>query len=281
MNFLVLGSRSFLARDYCEQLLRKGHKVIESARSESVLNLDIFDLKNFRYTLETVNPDFVVNFAWITNANEYEVSDLNWHYYESSINLLRTIAQFDGISYIGIGSGSEYGVEGEFSASYSLLNPMTTYAKAKVKTFEKLREESSNCGVKVYWARVFQPYGKSQDPSRLIPQLINSIRYKTSFLLNSPHREVDWIHTEDVASGLITGVEAQIETFDLGTSRSISNIEICEFLKENFGLRFTVAQGANLKSSFLRVGKHSPLFELAQWSPKVEFFSKLTEMVRT
>jgi nucleoside-diphosphate-sugar epimerase len=280
MVFLVLGSRSFLSREYCQQLQNRGHIVLESSRSGSALDLDIFDLDRFKFALEALKPDYVINFAWITKLHEYEESEMNWRYSDASINLLQTLAQFDGISYIGIGSGSEYGLEGEFSASYSTLNPRTTYAKAKVKTYEELRAESNNSGVKFYWARVFQPYGKRQDSSRLIPQLINSIKCKSTFLINSPHREVDWIHSEDVASGLITGVEAQIETFDLGTTRSISNIEICEFLKDNFGLKYSLVEGANQESSYLRVSKDSPLFTLTNWSPRIDLFSKLSEMVR-
>jgi nucleoside-diphosphate-sugar epimerase len=280
MKFLILGASSFLARQFCSDLKSLGHTVYESSRSGTPIKLDIFDSSKISEHLANLKPNFIVNFAWNTQHDSYSTNPINSQYTKSSIEIFRISQEFRSMRYIGIGSGAEYGENGLFSAGISISNPKTEYAKAKAKTFERLKEESNNGRFEFQWARVFQPYGPKQDSKRFIPSILACIRENSIFVLQNPFYEADWIHTHDISTGLIAGIENGFQEFDLGTSETISNLTICQYLSQKFGLKFKISDSSDLTQNRYGVAKTSPLLKETSWRPSRKLLVELDKMIQ-
>ena len=115
------------------------------------------------------------------------------------------------------------------------------------------------------WARIFYPYGPMQNPNRLIPYLIRSIKSGTPVQLNDTSSTLDWISTRDIASAFswIINSEGPIE-LDIGTTFGFTNVEILKHLEELLGTTTQWARFASLHSGpklISVVGENSPLIK--------------------
>jgi len=133
-----------------------------------------------------------------------------------------------------------------------------------------VRESLRNSGVRLTWARVFQPYGPGQDKKRLVPYLFHSIRQGRDVQISDTSSILDWITTRDIASAISFIVQKSTEVeVDIGTSIGYTNIELLRHIEEILGktkqweklVEQTVGQ-----VSVSLVGKRSPLF-VAGWRP--------------
>ena len=270
MKILVIGS-GFIATSIVHKLEAEGHEVLiyartinERIKSRQVLG-DIFLFSDFISTLSW-KPQIVINTAWITTHGIYRNDPSNYQYAQFASNLARHVIHFDVEHLIFLGTCAEYGNQTQAStAGVTELSPMDFYAKQKVEAFNSVKNTLLNSKIRFTWARIFYPYGPMQNPNRLIPYLIRSIKSGTPVQLNDTSSTLDWISTRDIASAFswIINSEGPIE-LDIGTTFGFTNVEILKYLEELLGTTTQWARFASLHSSpklISVVGENSPLIK--------------------
>jgi nucleoside-diphosphate-sugar epimerase len=173
---------------------------------------------------------------------------------------------------IVLGTCAEYGPQSQpSSAGITKLNPTTFYAKQKVEALNSSKQILHESKVRLTWARIFQPYGQKQDPSRLLPYLIDSIEGGKQVALSDTSSLLDWITTRDIASAISWIINHDSPTeVDIGTGIGYTNVELLQHLESFLGnskqwLRF--AAQPYVGDEVTVVGKASPLFA-SGWLPE-------------
>jgi nucleoside-diphosphate-sugar epimerase len=125
--------------------------------------------------------------------------------------------------------------------------------------------------VRVTWARVFHPYGQYQDPRRLIPSLVNSLKKGEPAVLLDKTSINDWITSRDVASAISWILDHDLPMeLDVGTSLGFTNLEILATLEKLLNIKPHPNSERSLGfglSKVLVADIKSPLFT-SGWSPK-------------
>ena len=283
MKILIIGN-GFLATSIVDKLESEGHEILIFSRTKStrlktqqVLG-NIFDFEEFAKVLAW-NPQVVINTAWITTPGVYRNDQSNFQYAEFVTNLTEAVVNSDVAHLVVLGTCAEYGLQiGPSTAGVTKLSPTTLYAQQKVIALNSAKVLIQESDMRFTWARIFYPYGPNQDPNRLIPRLIHSLRNGEPIALADVSSVYDWITTRDVASAIswILGNKLPVE-IDIGTSFGFTNLELLTTLEKLVG-------AANLPHRHLQhnfglnevfvTSKNSPLLE-SGWSAKDSLSSGL------
>ena len=283
MKILIIGN-GFLATSIVDKLESEGHEILIFSRTQStrlktqqVLG-NIFDFEEFVKVLAW-NPQVVINTAWITTPGVYRNDQSNFQYAEFVTNLTEAVVNSDVAHLVVLGTCAEYGLQiGPSTAGVTKLSPTTLYAQQKVIALNSAKVLIQESDMRFTWARIFYPYGPNQDPNRLIPRLIHSLRNGEPIALADVSSVYDWITTRDIASAIswILGNKLPVE-IDIGTSFGFTNLELLTTLEKLFGaanLPHRHLQHHNGLNEVFVTSKNSPLLE-SGWSAKDSLSSGL------
>lgn len=147
----------------------------------------------------SVKPEYLIHLAWDTKKG-YLDSDSNFDLLSSSINMLKYFKENGGKRVIFTGTCFEYKFKNTPIHEYDELNPTTIYAKCK----NYLREISEIYCIKhnvdFIWARIFYVYGKNENPNRLFPYIIESLKNDRKVIINHSQLEKDYVFAGDIAN---------------------------------------------------------------------------------
>jgi len=238
MKILVIGGNGFLGSAIVKSLSSAGHQIFLIGRKtdkqspHTFFRIDFFQEEVSTKLLESIQPDVVIQAAWITNKTDYRVSNQNIEYSNATRNILLNCLLTGVPHFIGIGSCAEYGnTNFNCNAATSPLLAHDRYAQEKIKTFNSLSKISANTASNFTWVRIFQPYGIGQDPSRFLPSLIRSSIYGEHLSIDQPNAISDWISKSDVGDAFNFIIENQIlGAVDVGSGVGTSNIELVEVI---------------------------------------------------
>ena len=283
MKILIIGN-GFLATSIVDKLESEGHEILIFSRTQSTrlktqqILGNIFDFEEFVKVLAW-NPQVVINTAWITTPGVYRNDQSNFQYAEFVTNLTEAVVNSDVAHLVVLGTCAEYGLQiGPSTAGVTKLSPTTLYAQQKVIALNSAKEFIQESDMRFTWARIFYPYGPNQDPNRLIPRLIHSLRNGEPIALADISSIYDWITTRDIASAIswILGNKLPVE-IDIGTSFGFTNLELLTTLEKLIGaanlLHGKLQHDYGLNEVFV-TSKNSPLLE-SGWSAKDSLSSGL------
>ena len=276
MKILVIGN-GFIGSAIIKRLKLEGHELlIFSRRFKSDINNqqivgDIFRFDDFVKAL-LWDPQVIIHTAWITTHAHYSQDSSNSQYAQFTSLLSTSVAHSNLEHLIVLGTCAEYGPQSQPStAGITKLNPTTFYAKQKVEALNSSKQLFQESKVRFTWARIFQPYGQKQDPSRLLPYLIDSIKFGKQVEFLDTSSLLDWITTRDIAAAIswIISHDSPAEV-DIGTGIGYTNVELLQHLESFLGnskqwVRF--AAQPRVGNVVTVVGKSSPLF-VAGWLPE-------------
>ncbi|CAN2170254.1 WcaG Nucleoside-diphosphate-sugar epimerases [Candidatus Nanopelagicaceae bacterium] len=244
------------------------------------ISIDFHNSQECRKILEEIRPDVIVSAAWYTALPDYRQSELNVKFMESTINLARIAHNLGTSHLIILGSSAEYGHSNlECNSTSSIPNPADLYSKCKFETYKEISWLLSGSATKLSWLRIFQPFGKYQDSSRLIPYLISECKAGRSPKLLDPDRISDWISIEDIASALVFAMRNSLpEVIDVGSGIGTTNRELANWIIEMSGAQISDSGTSKtcLEAKGLVVSKESPVFQ-AGWHPRVNLRTYLAQ----
>jgi len=91
------------------------------------------------------------------------------------------------------------------------LRPTTLYAAAKAGLHLSAKEYFALKNVSFSWAHLFYLYGPHENASRLVPAAIDALAEGRVFECARPHDVRDFLHVDDVASGLAGLLGSDVE----------------------------------------------------------------------
>ena len=238
----ILGDTGFIGLPIADLFQVKGWEVISYSRTETAsLNrkrflVDLFDEDSLSRALLISRPDVVLSTAWETEHGRFWTKESNKSYRDATLRFAKLSFQAGAETFIGLGTMSEYGFSpGYCNADITPLMSNDIYSKSKIETGLQLKEIGETYGGKTHWARVFQAYGPNEKSERFIPELISKLTGGTKFSIRTPKYELDWIHTEDLASAVVFTLENRLNHFvDIGTGIGTTVRELSELICEEF-----------------------------------------------
>jgi nucleoside-diphosphate-sugar epimerase len=283
MKILIVGN-GFIGSSIIHRLESEGHEILCFSRRH---NLEITsqqivgDIFNFDEFIKTLNwkPQAIIHTAWVTAHNIYTDDTSNYKYAEFTSNLARVASQKSVEHLVILGTCAEYGYQTSVStAGLTQLQPNSIYGEQKVVAFNLALNSLFETGVRLTWARIFQPYGLNQDKARLIPYLIDSIRSGRQVELRDTNSVFDWVTTRDIGSAISWILNHDTPTeVDIGTSVGYTNLQLLQKLEALLGNSrqwARITEQSKTGNSVTQVGNDSPLF-ISGWLPNDDLDSGL------
>ena len=283
MKILILGN-GFIGKSLNSYFSNKEVTISVASRSTKVGDkyFDFFDESTMRSLIDSVNPDVVVNTVWNTELSTYVKSPLNSEYSAANIKLGEICTEKSVRHLISFGTSAEYGENpGACNSDLTPCRPESTYAISKLSAYQTLAKMYSHSTLRFTWVRLFQPYGKYQDTSRFIPNLIKTLRNGMGVELKNPNTQLDWISSLDVARAVDFVIKNETPVaIDLGSSKPVYNFEVVNIVRESLGLPLQTIGSSVPSIDGISRFVSSQSFLLQSWSPELSLPSGLQRLVR-
>lgn len=212
---LVLGADGFIGRRLCMYLLGKGWSVdrgvvfVEPPLSDAepphdrgrTLLMGPF-ANNIENTLAESEPDVVFNLAAAGVGVKVPYAELIDGNAGVVARLMQHIDPAKTTSVIHAGSWSQYhlGDPGRDITEDEPMDPPTVYGAAKVAAELVGRTAAGEVGVPFITLRLFNVYGPGENPSRLIPYVVDAVSAGSVADLTPGDQERDFVFVDDVAA---------------------------------------------------------------------------------
>jgi len=182
---------------------------------------DLNDGEHLRDLVSDIQPTIIYHLAVHgayssqTNADQIILTNVfgTW-------NLLKACSEVDYKVFVNTGSSSEYGYKQNAMRETDLLEPNSYYAVAK--SAQTLVSQHMACADRrpINTFRLFSAYGPYEEPSRLIPTLIDRAFSGKPLEMVSPDTARDFVYIEDVLEAYLQIGQLSLqrgEIFNIGT----------------------------------------------------------------
>lgn len=274
---LVTGGAGFIGSRLCDLLQTAGWEVHSASRradgpssADRHWQADLTDPVATRALLEATKPTHVFHLAsyvWGAPGLEHVLPTFHSNLH-TTVNLLSALAEAGCERFVVTGSL----VEPDAGSTDRI--PSAPYAASKWASSDYVRMFHALYGFPGTIARVFMVYGPAQqDPSKLLPYVIESLLQGDAPEITSGTRRIDWVYVDDVAYGLARmaltpGIDGY--TVDLGSGSLISTADFVEQACELVGTatRPLVGALADRPLEPTRVANVQETERLLGWAPQ-------------
>ena len=115
-----------------------------------------------------------------------------------TVNLIRSCRDTGVSLLVNTGTSSEYGIKNSAMEESSLLEPVTEYGVSKAAATLFCQTFAVNDKLPIVTLRLFSPYGRYEQKSRLVPSVILAALQKISPKISSRQFVRDFIYIDDV-----------------------------------------------------------------------------------
>jgi nucleoside-diphosphate-sugar epimerase len=224
MKYLITGTTGFIGKSILNRL--SDHEILTVGR-EWQYDLDLPSKIN------KFNPDYIIHCAAeIKNSEKtFESNILMTHW------LLNITKDIDYISFINIGSSSEYGNTPHPMTEKELLKPRTMYEATKGACTLLCQGFANEYNKPIATIRPFSVYGIYEPQTRLIPTLFNN--FKNNIISKISLGVHDFIHIDDFIDGIFSVLYSEKEIIKgdiihFGSGVQYSNVEVYSIIKKLF-----------------------------------------------
>lgn len=221
MNFskkvILTGATGLIGKEAIKPLLDCGFEVfaltIDKANTDcgiKWINCNIFDEHSVQNVFMEKKPDYLLHFAWIATG-DYLMSDINYKFIDSSLNMLREFKNNGGKRAVFAGTCFEYKFKDEPLKETDELNPTTIYAKCKNELREKAQKYCLDNNISFGWGRIFYVYGHGENEKRLVPHVINSLKNNKEVVIENGSLIRDYMYSRDIAVSFVKFLDSDSE----------------------------------------------------------------------
>ena len=208
MRVLLTGAAGFIGSHIARQLARERHEVHALVRPqtdlwriediESSLQFVHGDLLDPSFILQSPSFESCIHLAWYVEPGKYLHSPVNKDWVEASLRLARSLRDAGCRRFVAAGTCFEYVTSDPPQRESTPTAPSTIYVQSKLELFHALQSIDMDSA----WVRFFYQYGPYEDPRRLVPLVIKSLREGREANVVTGDRLRDYLHIEDVASAV-------------------------------------------------------------------------------
>lgn len=245
---IITGANGFIGSNLCTYFCNQKFEVIALVRKESniitissLISERNFHLLNYddaflEAKLKAYENITLIHTAWngvkATERNDWQLQSSNL---EMGVKLLVLAQKLNVKLVLCLGSQAEYGVfSGRIDEQQPLL-PVTAYGYFKVKLSEIWKHYCSIHNMNWMWVRLFSVYGKNEDASWFISNLIEKLKANTDVELTGCEQRYDYIFAADLAANLHAVIRSGKRAsgfYHLGSNRSTALKDIAMLVKE-------------------------------------------------
>ena len=285
-KILITGSSGFIGSNIAQNIKKniygigrkkKNHKekklpyIKNLIKSITVKNLSLFKI-NFDFIIHCAGKgivsnhkdDYKKNFLPLKNVLEY----LRKHSRESCLIFISTLAV--------------YGNKNKKLSETDSLNPMSVYAKNKIKAENLCKLYSKQYNIKILILRVGPLYGIGLR-KQFIYDACKKISNNRNIFYGTGNEVRDYLHINDFANLIKIIFNSKIKNFEIinvGSGNSYKIIDVIQYIKKGFNNTGKVLfnnKGVNQNPKYLQSSnKKTNKFN---WKPKKNFFKELKKFI--
>lgn len=235
---IVTGINGLIGQYISKPLEELGFEVFgigtKSIKKSNYFSMDLNDHRKIENIFKEIKPEYLIHLAWDTKKG-YLDSDANFDLLYSSINMLKYFKENGGKKAVFIGTCFEYKFKDTPLKENDELNPITIYAKTKNYLREVSELYSIKNNINFCWGRIFYTYGDNENPNRLFPYIIDSLKEDKKVSINYSQLKKDYIFAGDIAKAISLIIDSNINgIINLCTSNAISLEEIALSIARKF-----------------------------------------------
>ena len=184
----------------------------------TVIRGDVTRLEETRPAIDAFAPECVVHLAWRGVKGADRNSPVQLENLPAAIGLHRLAVAAGCSRLVGMGSQAEYGPQAGRIAEDAPTRPTTLYGAAKLATGILLERAAATAGQSFAWLRLFSSYGPGDDPSWMIPYLVDRLLAGERPSVTAGEQVWDLIHGDDAAAAVVATVDSDASgMFNLGS----------------------------------------------------------------
>ena len=299
-RIFITGAGGFVGAAVVRAALADGHSVITLVRNSDPARLadvadkieikraDLANSPAIAAILSQTRPDIVVHCAWEGVGGPDRAGDIQLDNVMTSVALADAAIEAGVQKFVGIGSQAEYGRFDRRITEADLPNPTILYGAAKLSALHLIRQRVEAANKAFAWMRIFSTYGPDDNPNWLIPSALAALREGRAPKLTAGTQTWDYLHIEDVASGILAASLAPGASgvFNLSSGISTPVRTIIEALRDRVapGLELKFGEIAFGPSQIMQLeGDNSRLIAATGWQPQIgllEGLNRLCELAR-
>lgn len=207
MRVFLTGGSGGIGSAVVEKLLQNNFTVACLVRDENLaldpritkIKGDLLDIPGIASALKEFKPETLVHLAWI-GVDQKEKSNPNQIFNLQAATDLLILGKQAGVkNFIGMGSESEYGLQGRKLDETAKTLPISKYAIAKLATGLLCEKLCRDLEIKYVWLRLFSSYGPRDRAGSLMSLLIKTLLAGKSMSLSKCEQVWDYVYSKDIA----------------------------------------------------------------------------------
>ena len=292
MRVFVTGASGGIGSAVVEKLLQENFTVACLVRDENIsldsritkIKGDLQEISAISSALNDFKPETIVHLAWI-GVDQKEKSNPNQIFNLQAATDLLVLGKQAGVkNFIGMGSESEYGIQGRKLDETAKTLPISKYAIAKLATGLLCEKLCHDLDIKYVWLRLFSSYGPRDRAGSLMSLLIKTLLAGKPMSLSKCEQVWDYVYVKDIAD-LICLIAKDVKAtgvFNLGGGHARPLMETVLKIRELIG------SDAELKFGEIPYGPTtnmhleadiSKLKRSYDWAPKTSLEEGLRETI--
>ena len=297
MRCLLTGATGFFGSHLTRLLRQRGHEVSVLMRAESnpwrisdllpdinVIHGELQDLASIQQSIIDFRPEAVLHLAWQGVPSRFRNDRIQCENIGPAAQLMSMAQQAGCRTWIGFGSQAEYGPKQGAIRESEPAAPTSLYGMAKLATMEMSRAVASVLDMRWVWIRVFSLYGPADEPSWMLPSIIQQLLRREVPALTAGTQVWDYLYVEEAAKAVALVMEMPTAEglFNLGSGNARPLRQIVEEVRDvidpslslKFGeVPFRSDQVMHLEADITR------LQEAIAWRPETDFATGLRTTV--
>jgi nucleoside-diphosphate-sugar epimerase len=277
-KILVTGANGFIGKVLCNQLILQGHEV-------AAISSDLGDISLIKTWEQISATDTVIHLAAKTFVPE-SWKNPGAFLETNTLGTLRALeyckkhqANMVYISSYLYGNAKTLPINEE--APVYTPNP---YALSKKNAEYYCRLFANSYGLNTVILRPFNIYGFNQNPSFLIPEIINQVLQKKTVHVKDLAPKRDYVFIEDFISSIIKCLHInQFEIINIGSGISYSVNEIIDMVQQICGTNYPVTSSNETRTAEIMdtIADITKAGSILNWKPKISMLEGLSRVIES
>lgn len=214
---VVTGGTGFVGANLVRHLLDAGHELhlivrpqhatwrLEGIRQRVHVHvLDLLDAARLEQFFSDLKPEWIFHLAvYGAYSSQRDLGQMIATNITATANVLHAALGAGFESFVNTGSSSEYGIKQHAASESEYLDPNSYYACTKAAATHLCRHLARERDANITTLRLYSAYGPYEEPTRLIPTLVQAALRGQWPPLVAPQTARDFVYVEDVCRAYI------------------------------------------------------------------------------